>query len=343
MQAALENYLKQQHRKAAAIVANNLSELSVTLGALAKAVKDAELSVANADQSGDAFLPLAFRATHADALNQAGRRAEAEARFRVAEQMQADDDSDHTLLYGIAGFRYCDLLLAEAERAAWPKVVQCFSPTTRTKSETGTLRELKLGTTLAALRAVSERAARALKWAEMGGQGSLLDIALNYLTLGRAALYAAILDSPDSALRIPHSELDSAVSGLRRAGQQQYLPLGLLTRAWQRSITGALTSAQAGPESAQSDLDEAWEIAERGPMPLFLADIHLTRCRLFGMTNVECRMSKGQPLEKYPWTSAQHDLAEARRLIHKHGYLRRLPELEDAEAAARALGILPPP
>jgi hypothetical protein len=59
---------------------------------------------------------------------------------------------------------------------------------------------------------------------------------------------------------------------------QDFLPCGLPTRAWLRSLTGART----GPESAQSDLDEAWEIAERGPMPLFLADIHLHRARLFG-------------------------------------------------------------
>jgi hypothetical protein len=106
------------------------------------------------------------------------------------------------------------------------------------------------------------------------------------------------------------------VSGLRRAGQQDHLPRGLLTRAWLRALTGART----GPESAQSDLDEAWEIAERGPMPLFLADIHLYRARLFFRE------------AKYPWPqSPQHDLAEARRLIFKHGYLRRKEELEDAE------------
>ena len=92
-------------------------------------------------------------------------------------------------------------------------------------------------------------------------------------------------------------------------------PLGLLTRAWLRSLTGPRT----GPESAKSDLDEAWEIAERGPMPLFLADIHLYRARLF---------LRDKP---YPWQSLQHDLAEARRLIVKHGYLRRKEELEDAE------------
>ena len=47
---------------------------------------------------------------------------------------------------------------------------------------------------------------------------------------------------------------------------------GLFTRAWLRAVQG------------QPDLDEAWEIAERGPMPWFLADIHLSRARLFGMT-----------------------------------------------------------
>jgi hypothetical protein len=65
---------------------------------------------------------------------------------------------------------------------------------------------------------------------------------------------------------------------------------------------------RTGRESAQSDLDEAWEIAERGPMPLHRAEIHLYRARLF------CRKAE------YPWESPQHDLAEARRLIFKHGY-----------------------
>jgi hypothetical protein len=78
-----------------------------------------------------------------------------------------------------------------------------------------------------------------------------------------------------------------------------------------------------GANSAQSDLNEAWEIAERAPMPLHMAEIHLYRARLFFR----------EP--KYPeeWKSPGHDLAEARRLIFKHGYLRRKQELEDAEAA----------
>jgi hypothetical protein len=186
---------------------------------------------------------------------------------------------------------------------------------------------------LALCRAVSERAAQTLMWATHG-KLSLVTIALDHLTLGRAALYAAILESrsrrrdlaqPPSQTPTPEanqrgftsalSELDHAVSGLRRAGAVEFLVLGLLTRAWLRSLTGPRT----GTESAQSDLDEAWEIAERGPMPLHMADIHLYRSRLF---------FREKP---YPWESPQHDLAEARRLIFKHGYLRRKEELEDAE------------
>ena len=64
-------------------------------------------------------------------------------------------------------------------------------------------------------------------------------------------------------------------------------------------------------------------------MRLHLADIHLHRARLFGLL-------ANRP-SAYPWTSAQDDLAQARKLIVDCGYGRRLPELEDAEAALRAL------
>ena len=65
------------------------------------------------------FSGWSTRTTHADALHQAGRRAEAETRFREAEQMQAERQPDYPLLYSLRGFQYCDLLLAAPERAAW--------------------------------------------------------------------------------------------------------------------------------------------------------------------------------------------------------------------------------
>lgn len=216
--------------------------------------------------------------------------------------MQAERQSAYPLLYSLPGFRYCDLLLAAAEHAAWRTVLPAPAG-----SGVG-------GEGLAeACRAVSQRAAKMFEWRIPGD--SLLDIALDHLSLGRAVLYEAILTAAD--VRCAQSDVEQAVAGLRHSGYSYYLPLGLLTRAWLRHRLGA----RSGPDSAQADLDEAWDIAERGPMRLHLADIHLHRARLFHAAT------------PYPWDSPRADLAAARKLIEHCGYGRRLKELADAEAA----------
>ena len=368
--------VKVEQWKGAAISYSNLSELELTLGEVAGAVRDAEQSVTYADRSGDGSWKMITRTTWADALHQAGsglgfppesatgsRSGEL---FREAEQMQADDQPEYPLLYSRPGFRYCDLLLAEAERAAWQATLDCGSLLPLWASQpaanaAGAMTKLPMtakptgnealsqsdasglatesGSGLPqskTLQAVIQRATQTLKWATDARLG-LLDIALDHLTLGRAALSAAILNSADiskleSQLGAARSEIDQAVYGLRRAGMQDHLPRGQLTRAWLRSLCGVHT----GPDSAQSDLDEAWEIAERCPMPLFLADIQLYRARLFGGLAVEHVSNVPSTMETcptYPWTSPQHDLAEARRLIEKHGYGRRKEELKTTEHA----------
>ncbi len=274
--------------KNAAIRASNLSELELTLGDVPAAVSDAEQSVTFADRSEDAFWRMASRATHADALHQAGRRAEALALFREAEGMQAEWQPQYPRLYSLRGFRYCDLLLAEAERAAGRR------------GGAGADGAALLSESREAIREVEERAAQTLEWVTT--QNWLLDIALDRLTLGRAALYRAILEGSD--LAPARAEIEPAVDGLRHAGQLQYIPLGLITRAW-------LLHQEGNSDAARSDLDEAQEIAEQGPMPLFLADTALLRARLFG---------------------DRAALAEARRLIEKHGYGRRREELADLAA-----------
>jgi tetratricopeptide (TPR) repeat protein len=279
---------------------------------VAGAVADAEQSVTYADRSADGDMRMLMRTTHADALHQAGRRDEAYARFREAEQMQAEFPRQDPLLYSVQGFQYCELLLADAECAAWRRCLQ---------RKTG---NRELPAVLESCRAIEQRAAQTIKIAERNHW--LLDIALDHLTLGRVALCRAIIE--ESEIRNPKSEIEEAMSGFRRAGQQDYLPRGLLTRAWLRFLLGSRT----GPETAQTDLDEAWEIAERGPMRLHMADIHLYRARLFhGVT-------------PYPWDKDEQgkprgpkdDLAAARKLIEKCGYWRRKEELEDAEEAAKS-------
>src|SRR5262249_170803 len=127
-----------------------------------------------------------------------------------------------------------------------------------------------------------QRAQKTLSWDGIAFQATILSPSLDHLTLGRAALYEAVLSSGGAfLLKTEHLKLNTsvnpAVDAIRRANRSHCLPRGLLTRAWLRFLTGART----GAESAQEDLDEAWDIAERGPMKLFMADIHLYRARLF--------------------------------------------------------------
>jgi len=282
MRAGAEMALKQGNWRNAAQGYGNLSELQLSLGRVVGALDDAGQAVAHADRSGDAFQRMSKRTTLADALHQHGELETSEARFVEAEALQSESQPEYPRLYSLRGFRYGDLLLAGAERAAW-----------RGPVEDETL--------LRRYGEVAERAVRTLPIAEMNRW--ILDISLDHLTLARCALYGARLrgESPAAA----RAEAERALAGLRASGNQDDLPRGLLTRAWLRHRLGDTTGAEA-------DLQEVEQIAKRGQMRLHLADCHLTRARLF---------------------RDRDELAKARALIEQCEYWRRLPELEDAEAA----------
>jgi hypothetical protein len=205
----------------------------------------------------------------------------------------------YVLFFSVRGFRYCDWLLAPAERATWQALL-------RSRGQQHATGEREDDDPATICDEVERRGATTLGWAINGGL-SLLTIALDHLTLARVGLVRAILAGPvpQPALDLPH--VAAAAKGLRSAGQLVYLPEGLLTAALYHFVRGDSTAARAA-------LDEAEQIAERGPMPLHLADVHLHRARLF-RDNTE--------------------LAKARNLIQKHGYGRRKEELEDAEDAAK--------
>jgi len=301
MRAGLKIADKQYDWQNAARSSVSLSEFEVTLGELKKAARDSEYSVICADRTKDDFLKIISRAGQAAVLHQTGCRSESASLYCEAEEVQAKYQPQYPELYSVQGFRYLDLLLASAEEAAWKAIFL-----------RGSLSDCLQSPSINGLRNVSRRVARMFDMTR--DEGLILDIALVRLVMSRVALYERILLGATQT--ICYEFISQAMDGLRRSGQSTYLIRGLLTRAWIRSIEGN----RFGGESAQSDLDEAWEIAERGPMPLFMADIHLHRARLFF-----CETT-------YPWESPQADLAEARRLIEKHGYWRRKEELEDAES-----------
>jgi hypothetical protein len=104
-------------------------------------------------------------------------------------------------------------------------------------------------------------------------------------------------------------------------------------QAWllNKTMWHSTCAARIGPDSAQTDLNEAGEIAACGPMRLFMADIHLYRARFFGMRNGEFGARNEE--SEYPWESPVADLAAAEKLIKGCGYHRRDEELSDAQAA----------
>jgi tetratricopeptide (TPR) repeat protein len=282
LRLGLERYIAQQSWTHAAICASNLTDLLQARGELREALAQARRSVELADKSGDVFERVSRRTTLGAALHATGLREGAAAQFEEAERMQKDDmHSAYPALYSLRGFRYCDLLLDRGPDAE-----------------------------------VRERAARML--ASVPSWYSLLDIALDHLSLGRAHLLAA-QRTPAGDLAAAASHLQQAVDGLRRAARQDHLPLGLLARADLHTYTGAFPAARR-------DLDEALSLATRCGLRLHLADAHLGHARL--------SLAEGARV-----AAAAH-LAEARSIIDATGYHRRDAELAALEAA---LPSPPPP
>ncbi|MBT8421051.1 MAG: ATP-binding protein, partial [Gammaproteobacteria bacterium] len=286
MRAGVDMAVEQENWSEAAIRASNLSELELTLGNVTAAVEDGARSVTFADRSGAWDMRMIMRTTHANALHQAGQREHAMALFIEAEKMQAENQPQYPRLYSLWGFRYADLLLAEAARAArhpnatysdraplrgadnqnrrtgrvdkaegrihrekdhreavdargtrlstLPSTFQAgdseaqATPNDRSAFPRGnvgtrTPPHFDAGTReklIAACDAVTERAKEALPIAKRNNW--LLDIALDNLTLARAALYKTLLPierkpRPQGASLPPDIEthLTAAVDGLR--------------------------------------------------------------------------------------------------------------------------------
>lgn len=327
MRAGLDMWVKAADWGNAAIAAGNLSELALSLGDMGEAVATAREALGHAERITDAaqaaFQRKSKRTTVADALHQrgvAGDRAEARGWFEQAEASQRERQPEFDRLDSLGGFRYMDLILAPAERAAWRALAQrgaasapvappsrCALPARApgdTRSQP-TAAVAEPPETASALADAERRATQTLAWAK--SRGTLLDIALDHLSLARVTLYRALL-TPQGPSRIDREHLTAALDGLRKAVQFNHLPKALLTSALHHY------ALDLDPEAARRCLDEAQRIAERGPMPLVLADVHLHRARLF------CDKA---------------ELEKARALIQKHGYGRRREELADADEAAR--------
>jgi hypothetical protein len=228
-----------------------------------------------------------------------GRCEESAVAFREAEAILVEDQPEHPWLYSLPGLRYCDLLLGRPEQ----EVGSGLDGLGSLPEEAARFRQV--------CREVVERGKEALK-VVLSGSKTLLDIALNHLILGRAQLGLALTKDSPAGLAQAAEHLSRAVDGLRRAGQEDHLPRGLLARA-------ALRRFRLDFTGAAEDLTETLEIAERGPMRLHECDAHLEWARL-------CR-------DQRELAAARRHVARARELVNETGYGRREREVRWLEGA----------
>ncbi len=313
--ASLALHLEDANWDEAARSAGNLSELELELGELEAAIATARVATEYADRIDppDLFQRSARRTVLAYALHnrrslQPSLDSSADAArflFLEAETIESKRNPELPLLPSLRGFKFCDLILAPAERVAWQ---QALSMTHRA-----------LPMIDSALAEAQDRAEKVIERAR--STANLLDIAIDLLTQARVALYRAMLYPALSAAPALHAAT-TALAAMRKAQVAVFRPLALLTGATAHHLTGDSTSASAL-------LDEAQHIAERGPMPLYLADVNLHRARLVGV------LPPKQRAEHWPGVDPKSELGKARALIEKHGYWRRREELADAEEAAK--------
>ena len=248
----VEMQVKQLDWNEAAQSATNLVELELTLGEVARACENAEKAVTYADRSQNDHQKIITRATWAAALHQAGNNDVSICLFQEAETLQARYDPTFPYLSTLVGFHHCDFLAADAERAAW----RIFYKTCSQSSDKLTVHKVRL-------QDVATRAAQLLN--RMTAKNWLLQIALDRLILCRTALYAAILegyigyhhngslnssaaDNGATYFVSADRELDAAMTGLRQAGEQEFILQGLLTR----SLLRCLSDSYIGPTARRA-------------------------------------------------------------------------------------------
>ena len=310
--AALRLDEEKKHWAGAAINASNVSSAELVVGEIAAAVKTAEQSVAYADLSAKTFLMSSLRTVYAAALYASSRQKEAQRLFREAERRQKKRQPEHPLLYSLGGYLYCDLLLANRKWiAARARAIQAI--------------------------AIS----RNNNW--------IGNVGLDELTLGRARLGFALsyvrpqrTASAHDEIRAVHNSLAGALDTLLAWGAPEYVVRGLLARAvFYRSISDW--------ERAARDLEEVEEIAEPGPMRLYLCDMAIERARL-AFARIEAFAPLNGMLEKdnppKPTVPSTEEIAElkseaekqlkiAADYVEKCGYHRRDEELAELQAVLR--------
>ncbi|MEO1258580.1 MAG: TIR domain-containing protein [Bacteroidota bacterium] len=315
-ETGLVRYIKIDQWEFSAIASNNLGRLLLRRGEVRAAQEYTRKSVDFADRSGVEFQIASKRAYLADVLFQEGRFKEAESFFVESEKKWKKSRPGYPCLNSLWGFFYHEMLI-----------------------DLGRFDE------------VLERSQKILDWRL---PTYIIATSLEDLSYGKVLM---LLSVQNGSMDFSKAEdfLVQAVDGLRKAGEQDALPHGLLTRA-------TLRRHQENFPAAWVDLDETLEIAEYGGMRLHLTDYYLEACRVIrdqvsgersqvsgGRSQVSGVRGQGgerfeilEQGETFVLTKEEMQekfntfLAEAERLIKECGYHRRDGELAELKGMENA-------
>jgi hypothetical protein len=310
--AYLHSYETSDKWHAAAISASNLSDTELLVGEISAAISTARKGVEYGDRTSETYHITLRRTILANAVLSSGNISEAERLFEEAKRLSQTQELDSSYQYALEDPTYCELLF---KKNAWAPA--------------------------------RDRATMLFKAAQEDGR--LLMMGISALTLGRANLGLAVsgifsqrevAGTRDDA-RASRFWLDEAVSRLRIAGTNHYIPRGLLARAAFRRCIGDW-------DGAARDLDELKEIAEPGPMKLFLCDMAIERAGL-AFAQIEAFAPLNGFIDDSPPKPVAPDATEVARLmedaaeqlvivadyIKTCGYHRRDEELVELEAVLR--------
>jgi tetratricopeptide (TPR) repeat protein len=310
LRAALAIYKLNNVQPHLAIGATNLSEAEVMVGDIEAALSTSEKMADFNDVNMMLTYRVGPRAVRGAVMHAFGAMQQAETLFVSAEQMQKSIQPEYSYLYSLQGFHFCDFLLEKGE-----------------------------------YRNVLDRADKTLKWSVANNFPR--DVALDKLNLARAKVGLASASTRDHSEAVRGLARDApvlfetAVRGLRSAGEARFVVNGLLARAAFRRSVGDW-------DGVVRDLDEVEEIAEPGPMRLFLCDMALERARFAFARNEGFAplngFFDGSP-QKFEMPSeserknlhyeATKQLVIVANYIEKCTYHRRKGELAELEAVLR--------
>lgn len=294
----------------AAIVARNLANFATSFGRLTDAETALQKNRTHADVSSDRFMPVGFGCSLAYVKFLMGSSPEDVMRLFEKAWDLNDLREEGAAFPELPTFQYHEVLIGYGK---WRLVLSRVTEI-----------ETRLGQQMKPFGSALLQLSRVLAFLA-GGQ---LDNADRHLREVRGLLDN--VSRPDLVVRslvaaaiIALKKLEGAKTGLTPA-KDIYANLAeaeeltsrnhlnllrvdvLLTRAWLRFL-------EDDTDGCRADLDEAWQIAERGSMRLHMADMLLHQARLF---------------------RDKAALAEAARLIKQCGYHRRDEELTNAQEAA---------